>query len=1219
MIWNTLSKLNDSLFKATGDIKYALLSLSAERRATNKRTNPLVPATVDHFRDALVKIAEDGGSIQDPMQKLLNRVVAGFVLDQTRALDGATPVFKRAVPSSPLEDLIPELLPFDRASMTALKSHMLGSKYPTEQITDIVTELADSHESLTNLLSTVITLAFLDTYSNYLELNPALQFLGSAIQKRAARDDPDRLKSATLRDLIDALNDAYAKYMHEYNIMANAQAIKNIPGAEEMLSGVVSQIPTDQRVLTAKARNLAALKAGYIRYYNDLQKALQDFATSDEFSHHVGKTDVDGLKFTSNPYILPDNRSFEGVDSIAKLISNQRGLNNLSIPITLWNGEKQTVKSLQAESEPVIYKKYMATRDQKDVANDVIASGADSIQKATQSSGDIQRQLAAVIFNNMVTPDRNTASTIRDNIIAKCKSVAATVNTESPSYSKDLIAAFELAKNEILNQWGSAFKNKKAAIAHISSIFNYFALPFSPHTAKHISNTDVVTNSFIKTPSAREELANIVKSQLTSPEYVARYEKNEQEYLSQIDNDATQLIKRMGDLKSNQQLLSAFNVKRIEQSATQATQKALATTTNLSGKAAANLIGSLVNDVMDSVISAYDSAPASARSQVPIADFISFIYREYLSTLINEFIDRCMTSMDEYNTSNTDTEGVSKSSVIEEVKRMVKQNMVGDLTPRASYKGGLFRSSIYYILSKLYQDKHEKQVEFNNKQKQLYADNKLVFDQISASSGVPVSTLLDISSGKTKMSVIKDLYPRLTPAMVKELMPSAEDRKELEKINTHILSMQPAASIRYQVDLNFGAVRSQVIRQSVSQFLKQNQEDGITDWSDRNNPRPRTYLELGHLCGAFADPMQAMSGEAKNATPRALLYKAISRSADSFIDENPVFKLRERIEAFKKEILESNPSLEKCIVPFDINSNKISFDSSPFLPGGALENCLQADISFENDEPAAIKSLDVDPKEVMIQEAVRQYEALAHSDPSIAGLSAQIRSVLSKLPQSQLSGQKWMAVVEAVVGKNIFADELTTQQQQVLSRYNAAVSELDKINWEIESTDSPSIILNKKNRLAELAKIISVLSTLTSIPEGRRPSSVTNALSQFPDIQKRIYDIAAQLNAPRLSTRAPLSIYEKTVLPTIQFVGRMFNVDALMAAIQPVREQLTQDGAVRLANDIRKANGQFDTIISNLKDYLSAATPRTVDKDVIEIFDESEQQDSFKSKPRDEE
>ncbi len=1217
MIWNTLSKLNDSLFKATGDIKYALLSLAAERRTTNTQT-ALVPVTVDHFRSALEEILETGGDIQDPMQKILNKSIAEYFLSHLREVRGEKSVFKAPLPSNPLNDLIPEVLPFDKDSMSALATHLKGKSYPTEEITSIVSEVADSKESLTNALSVVAALAFIKVYNEYLELNPALQFIGSALQKTAAEKNPDRLKTATLRDLIDAMNDAYAKYMHEYNILINANAMKNVPAAAEMLSGIKSEIITDQRLLTTKARNLAVLKAGYMRYYNDLQKALKDFANSPEFSHHVGTTDIDGIKFTSNPYILPDNPSFEGANSVSKLINAKRGLSALNIPITLWNGEKQAVKSLQAESEPIIFKKYMAPRSASDVATEILESAPRTIEKVTsQNSGPVISQIGASLLSNMVTPDRNIMPNIRADIISKCKESTKSINHDSPTYTNDLLAAFNSAKSDILSKYGSLFKNQQLLVSAISSVFNYFALPVSPHTTKHLRGSELISNYFYKSPQQQEELAQVIKSRLTSPEYVARYKDNEREYLSKIDNDATQMLKRMNSIKSSPELQKLFGVDTVARVAKQATQKALLGSAKLPPREAAGLIGQAINDIMDAVVSAYESAPETARSQVSLQDFISFMYKEYLSSTVEEYIDRTlqvMTSYSEQSVSNSEGESSSRSAAMEEVKRMVKDNMIGDLTPRASSKGGLFRASVYFILNKLFQDKYQKQSELTAKQKQYYESNKGVFDRISQISGAPISVLIDVAAGKVKASSAREAHPMLTKDMIQEIMPPADIRADFENISNNIARMTPAASLRYQVELNFGSVRSSIARSSVLQFLKQNEEDGVTNWSDKNNPRPRNYSELGHLCGAFADPLQALNGsqtDIKNATPRALLYKAITRSGADGLGDNPVFKIRDQIDVFKKEILEANSSLANCIVPFDINSKRISFDDSPFLPGGALHDCLDVGVSFESDVLVEESPAELDPKQKLISKAIEQYEQVAAKDPTISGLSENIKMVLNKLPMSQLTDQRWMGVVEAVVGKNLFADELTSSQQQILDRFNSAVAELNKIKWEPDPSESATAIVHRKNKLADLAKNISQVATLSSIKEGKRPSVVTRALDELPEVQKQIYQIGAQLNAPRLSTKTEGSLYDKVILPTIQFVGKRFDVTQLLSALEPVKSRLTQEGAVKLATAIRAANGDYIAIINDLSPYISGVAPRRIEQDIIEIFDESAQPEKF--------
>jgi hypothetical protein len=243
---------------------------------------------------------------------------------------------------------------------------------------------------------------------------------------------------------------------------------------------------------------------------------------------------------------------------------------------------------------------------------------------------------------------------------------------------------------------------------------------------------------------------------------------------------------------------------------------------------------------------------------------------------------------------------------------------------------------------------------------------------------------------------------------------------------------------------------------------------------------------------------------------------------------------------------------------------------------------------------------------------------LSQKDPSIAGLAEQIKTVLNKLPLSQLSDQKWMAVVEAVVGKNLFADELTTQQQQILDKFHAAVSELQKTKWSTEPTESPATVLHRKNKLAELARIISQVATLSSIKEGKRPSVVTKALNELPDIQKQIYQIGAELNAPRLSERVTTTnLFEKTVLPTIEFVGKRHDVSSLRAALEPVKNLLTQEGAVKLAGAIRAANGDYTALINDLSPYISGPAPRKIEQDIVEIFEESARPEKFTSTKED--
>lgn len=337
-LWKSISEINNRKFDATGDVKFALISLAADAKLPARPQPRAIPATAEDFRDELLNIQDSGGPVDDPVQKIIGRATASWLLDKTKTLKSETPIFRHKFPRSPLDGLISTLLPYDKLSVDSLRKELLSQKYPTVDIEQQVKELAETNSFVTNALTFVISIAFSSVLKQYLIKNPLLFLMDDDLVKNAGPEDSKKkfnYRSPRLSDLIDALNIIHGKYMIEYNQSVMADMLQSSP--DEKLLFPMGAPASAKKTLDKSPSQIILLKAAYIKYYTELQRALFDYCASNPLeignktiSRHTGEV------LTPNTYLNLNINDPRDIKGIVDLTPKEKKLSDLNIDMTLY-------------------------------------------------------------------------------------------------------------------------------------------------------------------------------------------------------------------------------------------------------------------------------------------------------------------------------------------------------------------------------------------------------------------------------------------------------------------------------------------------------------------------------------------------------------------------------------------------------------------------------------------------------------------------------------------------------------------------------------------------------------------------------------------------------------------------------------------------------------------------------------------------------------------
>ena len=1017
-VWKKLSQINKNKFHATGDVRFAILSLAADAKLPSRNKFRLYPTTVEDFSGAVAEIVESGGDIKDALQRELNKNVASFLALHLKSARPDLEVFNSMLPKNPLSGLIPQVLPYDNESLERLKEHLAAGKFPTPEVREIIDEVASDTGALKNALTFVISLAFVSTIKQHLINNPILTVLPNAIIKSAAisKADVSRYKAPRLKDLIDALKIVHGKLLLEYNQAALADFMRGSPDFQTLFP---AGVPADtNKTLSHLPAQLALLSSAYIRYYRDLYRSLQDYCWANLTDVNTKSISKTGEVLTPNVYINPNAVTVQGAKSLASLVSREHKLAELDINLTLWNGERHKVPSVAIDVGDV-KSKFLSNRKFNDVASEMIDGSMESMEVA-RAHARAQSAVATVqaLARLMQKPDASAATAMYDEFLVvskvlveqklelhkhsflkastEAKQTYGSVSQKSHTYGTDFktkdtasivesnniaIDAFNEAKQSVLGKYGQLFQDKNAVAMILADLFKSYSMPLMPVAMRYVYNAGSVF-SLINEPaaSAKGEAINFSIYRLTdaifpqlsqimnSPPFLDRYAANEVDYKSNaISSDKLSKLKEeaLGDRNTTSLLTELLPLLGIDNAGIAAKHREMAAV--YSG-----------------------TTPEAMRKK---------------RDAINKTISDVMGKFDELTEQGV-TEGVSREHVIVYVCNKVLPGIIEEyVTEALSNRTGIKTS-----------------------------------DQFEQLSDFVRTNFMSLKSGKKKGATFAS---NTVYGKINELYSAAEGAR----------SISPLGAIMSGAANGFRAYKTAPALTSMQEMFNRNKQDPtVTDenWSDYANPRPRSWRELAHVTKAFADPIPDVSSKRSgivrklrlNVHPGQKLSKAdierinaeqarkkrgpmvvgtvektilnTVRRLGYTVSGNPVAAIRNAIAERRREILSVSKSYENDIIPYDINSGT-AIDHSPFISDTGSPPNVEVDFS------KSVSDLDVDANVVLDKSDEPQ-----KIDAAVAELARRdlpenvlqkVRLELKRLPSQYLTDKKLPSTIDMILMK----------------------------------------------------------------------------------------------------------------------------------------------------------------------------------------------------------
>jgi hypothetical protein len=1025
-IWQLISQKNIDKFRISGNIVYALKAIAAKARIPSRPKFSIAPTTVEDFFAILDSISMSGGSMGDPMQQLLNKQVARFLLAYLKHLPPETQVLRSQLPSNHLTGFIAAVLPFDKSSLQALSAHLSEATYPTEEISSMVKELVADNNSLKNILSFTLGTAFIDVIKHQIINNPILTVLPNNIVKVAAKK-PFQSNGPRLNDLIEALRITHGRYLIEYNQLALADFMRGSSDFDNMFPGGFTA--EHKKTLSTLPAKMMIMSSAYIRHYTELQRALHDYCWSNITDVNTKVISHSGEVLTPNIYINPGISDIKGVKSIANLLSKEQKLANLDLKMTTWNGQSYNVNATHLSMED-IRKHFISSRTYSDISSEIIDGSAEAIESARMHmrAQDMPRFIKG-IAGLMTSPSTSAATDLIEEFItlakeAVSKSIASRGNVfidastdAKKTYGKtstgtsllgtafktkdldniliineDMLFSFEVAYTKISNKYSQLFKEQSQVRQILVNIFKSYAIPLLPMTMRYLYNApsaakivDISSapNLSEQTKTSAAEAIRAVTDDflpqlsetLSSVPFQERYAANATEYNETVvhtDKISTLRNESLGTDINPSILQPILKHLGIDDAGIKSKQADIALAYSSMGRDSGRRTGEMINKIIADVMRRYHELSLQGGAGGVTWEHVSvYIGNKVLPGIIEEYITSVLSKKMSADTSERR----------EEIENFINTSFMSLKSGRS--QGTISSNTIYGKLSQLYE---------------AYA--------IKQNKGEDASKLINNALGAL-----------ITGA-----------------------------------DYGYRAERAAPAVHAVKSLLKRNKEDkSVTDenWSDPANPRPRSMEELAHITKAFADPIpditsrapgivrkkrlniqpgnrfsraqvekmnqeRKVEGKGKIVEPTVhhSLLNAIRRLGNNLISD-PISVIRTSFLERKEEILSVSPAYASDIIPYT-KGGPIQLRESPFIAAEYIPPQVEVDFSTIH--------LDADRSRVVIDKSdespviKKSIEDLAKTGIT-SGVLQKIEVELRKLPSHYLTEKSIATTIEILLGK----------------------------------------------------------------------------------------------------------------------------------------------------------------------------------------------------------
>lgn len=1233
-IWNVLSQKNFDKFAVSGKISYALKAIAAVARAPVRPQFKIRNVTVEDFISSLEEVVLSGGQIDDPLQKILNKNIAAFLINHLQKVKPELPVLREVLPKNHLKGLIQEVLPFDKDSLDALRRHLDGQEYPTPEIESTVKEISSQKDSLVNALSFTLGMAFISVIKQQILNNPILTVLPDNLIKTASEKEPFKARGPRLNDLIDALRIAHGKSLIEYNQAAVGDFLQGSSNFEALFPTGLA--PGHQKQLANTPAQLAVLSAAYIRHYKELQRSLQEYCWSNIMDVNTRTISKSGEVLTPNIYINPNMTDIGNVKNITSLLSKEQKLAPLDLNMKMWNGQPYRVASASLSMDD-IRTKFLSGRNYSEVAAEVIDESMESIERArTYMRPQAAAQTAQVLVKLMNKPNANLAADIFDEFMAISKeNVGKAVESDSGQFlaaaeeakrtygnisseselagtdfktkdldnivvfNEEILFALESSIAAVINKHGSHFKDQSSLKIILSNLFKTYAMPLLPISMRYVYNAPSAIKLIQSSSSSEKEAQKIndrigtiadgiipsVATVLSSQMFEDRYVANEEEYKSsvtQTDKLSRLRDESLGSAVVPSKLEPIAQMLGIDDASLKARQRDIALAYSGSGSEGLRRKRDAINKTISDIMGKYDEL----RSQGVIDDVsrehvLVYICNKVLPGILEEYVTDAIVK----------NKGIKTQEQQEELSNYIRTNFM-------SLKGGktgalLASNTVYGKLSELYRAIDEKKA-------------------------------------------------------------SGADTSKLEK--------NPLAAIIVGADYGYRSKRAAPALSVITNFFKQNQDDpGVTDgnWADPSNPRPRSWQELAHLTKAFADPIPDKSskitgivrktriniqpGERKSrkdidlqneeriankkgkiveSTVQSNLYNTVRRLGNN-IAGNPVGAIREAMMQRRREILSISPAYENDIKPYTIGGD-VPFDKSPYVADEYVAPEVAVDFtSTKIDEEKVNSVIDESDENPDIKEILSELQQKGASPDVLEKVKAELR----KLPASYLSGANRATTVETIMAKiapgakfvlrrPVPSKPPTTTPQQgssVIESLSKTIFYGNKLADRLKPTaqDSAAKLNSKVEELMSHVQAIAMARTGMQV-ELRESGADQNKVARLRDL----LNVAKIYNSQLLAAIN----YAKDLAEKMESESSDSEFDYIRESLpgsrQKIREfisRMSQLPAYKSRQETVKHVSQALDSLTNVKDMEEAVSPQALQLLLLELSRRSSAGDDFEN------
>jgi hypothetical protein len=990
-VWNKISEVNNRNFDATGDIRFALISLAASAQRPSRPQFRVKQPLVEDFVDELLAISDSGGGVLDAMQMLLNKSAAAFLEKKLASVKQDTPVFKSMIPTEPSRDLISEVLLYDNETIKELGVYIAAQQFPTPEIKQAVSEVMSDRASIVNLISFVTSLVFARLVKVYILQNPMLSLLDADIVKSAAKEKPGfESRSPRLSDLIDAMRIAHGKYLIEYNQAATADFLKGGRDSKTLF-------PTgDPAGLNKSLNDLPAqmmiLKSAYIKHYNAMRAALFDYCSANPMDIGTRTISKAGEVLTTDIYL--GTASLENTTSIVSLIPKESKLASLNLTTTMWNGEKYKITSAGIGAKD-LHNHYFANREYGQLAAESLDDADQDMEMAREhmkiaSAQSTVRGLSSI----MKVPNVAIASQIFEEIIAvsnakvsktisdnkdlyleasnEARKVFGGSNTSSFGgtefktkeidnmymFNEEILFTLESIRTFIFDKYGDYFKDTGALGNLVTALFRTYAMPLIPIGIRYLYNAPSAQKLTGKDLSKSENfientLPTIfpgVIATLKSTTFGDRYSANESDYksIASNKNETVKMRDASLGLDDNEELLLLLGLDKVS---VEKKHKELSLAYASSGPQGMARKRDLINKIITDSISAFEKIPFGARGGLTRDHVIVYLCEKVLPGVIEEYVIESLASKSELQTQEQ----------YESISKFVSTNL---MALSVSTNGRLKSNTVYGKLSELF----------------------------AAKEGTPDK------KGSPTGAIMRGAVLGLSSS-----------------------SMGDATKI-------------------LGDLFERNKDDLTSEhsWSDQSDPKPRNYQELAHVAGAFADPIpdfgkskmalikrkrvniqpgerftqESLKERGESASTVEGTLRNIIRGLGKNIAGNPVLAVRIAFGERRRQILEVSPQYEKDMRPYTV-SGSVPYSESPFISDENKESEIDIDFTSAESVKNSDEARDVADEPSKLDQIM---EEIASKGTPLA-LQEKVRRELQRLPASSLNDDRLHMTIDMVLRK----------------------------------------------------------------------------------------------------------------------------------------------------------------------------------------------------------